>query len=119
MPEIKTAAASDYLQSSADRTHWAEQGLIFETSGDEYDSALKQRYQNVKGTIDITQASLSDDKRGLLIYHTCCTGEPGKLQGREVPSYFLSGSLNSIADRLEIGWHPDYLKLLGEDFSSE
>lgn len=113
--EVKTAAASNYLQSSADRTSWAEQGFIFETSGDEYDSALKQRHQNVKGEIEITQSTLPSGKRGLLLYHKCCNGAPGKLQGREVPSYFLQGSLNAIADRLEIGWHPDYLELLREE----
>ena len=110
--ETKTRAASALLQSSADRTGWADQGLIFEASGVEYDDALKLRHHNMKGEVEITQSSLPDHKRGMLLYHMCCNGVSGKLQGREVPGYFMQGSLNSIADRLEIGWHPDYLGLL-------
>lgn len=110
--EIKTRAASDFLRSSADRTNWADQGTIFENSVAEYDDALKQRHLNLKGEVDLTSAKLPEDERGLLLYHRCCADTPTPLQGRVVPHYFMPGSLNTIANRLEIGWHPNFAQLL-------
>lgn len=115
--EIKTRAASDFLRSSADRTNWAEQGFIFEDSLSEYNDALKQRHFNLKGEVDITSAGLTEDQRGLLLYHRCCNDTPTPLQGRVVPYHFMPGSLNAIADRLEIGWHPSFAQLLKTEFS--
>ena len=114
--ETKTRAASDFLRSSADRTNWAEQGLIFENSAIEYDDAMKQRHHNLKGELDITSSSLADDLRGLLLYHKCCNSEATSLEGREVPSHFMPGTLNAIADRHN---HADSPSAVGVVFSCE
>lgn len=110
--EIKTRAASDFLRASADRTLWAEEGLVFEDSCAQYDDLLKRRHQNLKGELEISHALLPEKKRGLLLYYKCCGDVPIGLQGREVPSHFMPGCYNAIADRLEIGWHPQYSDLL-------
>lgn len=113
--EIKTRAASDFLRASADRTNWADAGIIFEDSALEYDEALKKRYANLKGELGITSADLDDAELGRLLYFRCCRGTAGHIEGKEVPNHFLSGSLNSLADRLEVGWHPDYEEILKKD----
>lgn len=110
--ETTTRAASDYLRSSADRTSWAAEGLIFEDSVDDYNDTLKQRHGHVRGEIDLTHGTLEPPKRGLLVYHKCCQITPVPLQGRVVPVHFMTGSLNDLANRNDIGWHPDYLTLM-------
>jgi len=110
--EMTTRAASDYLRSSADRTSWAAEGLIFEDSVDDYNESLKQRHGHVRGEINLTHGTLEPPKKGLLVYHRCCQTTPIPLQGRVVPIHFLSGTLNDLANRNDIGWHPDYLTLM-------
>lgn len=110
--ETTTRATSDYLRSSADRTSWAAEGLIFEDSVDDYNEALKQRHSHISVEIDLTQSELAPPKRGLLVYHRCCQIAPVPLQGRVVPVYFMTGSLNDLANRKDIGWHPDFLSLI-------
>ena len=110
--ETTTRAASDYLRSSADYTSWAADGLVFKDSVKDYNKTLKQRHSSVRGEIDLTQAALEPPKRGLLVYHRCCQIPPIPLQGRVVPEHFMTGSFNHLADRNEIGWHPNYLTLM-------
>lgn len=113
--ETTTRAASDYLRSSADRTKWAADGLIFEDSVEEYRDTLKQRHGHVRGEVDLTHCTLEPPKRGLLVYHKCCQVTPIPLQGRVVPSHFMTGSLNDLANRNDIGWHPDYQALMQQE----
>lgn len=113
--ETTTRAASDYLRSSADRTRWAADGLIFEDSVEEYRDTLKQRHGHVRGEVDLTHGAMEPPKRGLLVYHKCCQATPIPLQGRVVPHHFMTGSLNDLANRNDIGWHPDYLALMQQE----
>ena len=113
--EMTTRAASDYLRSSADRTSWAAEGLIFEDSVDDYNDSLKQRHGHVRGEINLTHGTLEPPKKGLLVYHRCCQTTPIPLQGRVVPVHFLNGTLNDLANRNDIGWHPDYLTLMKQE----
>lgn len=113
--ETTTRAASDYLRSSADRTSWAADGLIFEDSVDEYHETLKQRHGHVRGEVDLTHGTLEPPKRGLLVYHKCCQATPIPLQGRVLPVHFMTGSLNDLANSEVIGWHPDYVKLMKQE----
>lgn len=113
--ETTTRAASDYLRSSADRTKWAADGLIFENSVEEYRDTLKQRHGHVRGEVDLSHGTMEPPKRGLLVYHKCCQAIPIPLQGRVVPDHFMTGSLNDLANRNDIGWHPDYLALMQQE----
>lgn len=111
----KTRAASDFLRSTGDRTRWAEEGIVFEGSMHDYDSALLRRHQNLKKEVGLSNKSLSEKEQGRLLYVRCCDSAPIALEARVVPEHFLSGSLNALADRREIGWHPDFDKLLDEE----
>lgn len=111
----KTRATSDFLRSTSDRTHWAEAGLVFENSMNDYDSALLRRHQNLKTEVGLAHASLTEKKQGHLLYVKCCNSSNIPLEGRVVPEHFLPGSLNQLSDRREIGWHPDFDKLLDEE----
>ena len=82
---------------------------------DEYDDALRRRHGNIKTELDITQKALKDEERGLLLYTKCCAVDQIPLEGRVVPLHFLPGSLNSLSDRSEIGWHKEFKILLEKD----
>lgn len=110
--EDTTRAASDYLRSSADRTLWAEEGHMFADSIDEYNETLKSRFSYVRGETEILHRDADPIVRGGVLYYKCCQIPPIPLEGSVVPGYFLSGSLNDLANQKEIGWHPDYASLM-------
>jgi hypothetical protein len=51
-----------------------------------------------------------------------CSLVDGALDGRVVPSHFTPGCYHALADRQEVGWHPDYknrLKQASNDSDKE
>ena len=88
---------------------------MFEESMDAYDDGLVRRHHNLRDELGITQKDLSDKERGHLLYLKCCGADSPPLEARVVPNHFMPGSLNSMADRNLIGWHPNYKAVLGEE----
>ena len=104
-------AISNLLQSSADKTHWAEKGLIVNESLTQFDQDLTNQHELKKLEIEDLNANRTPEARGRLLY-TRCVSQTRKLEGRELPGHFVPGSYNDLANRLKLGWHPDFLSLL-------
>jgi hypothetical protein len=109
----RVRAVSDFLRTSADKSTWAELGLVFEGSLSDWDDELVRRHGLISGEI----ADLHPDKlaaiRGRLAYRRCAQLQ-APLDGRAVPGHFVHGCFNSLADIMRLGWHPNYQSLLGE-----
>ena len=104
-------AISAYLQTASDKTDWAEKGLVVNESILEFDRTLLQRYQLQKLEIDDLHESLEPVKQGRLLYNRCVT-TTANLDGREVPTHFVPGCYNALADSLDVGWHPWFASTL-------
>ena len=104
-------AISALLQSSADKTNWAERGLVVSESLVEFDSSLLQRYTMQKIEVEEVHGSLELSAQGRLLYSRCVSKD-ANLEGREVPNHFVTGCYNGLADRLELGWHPNFRTML-------
>ena len=111
---IIVRAIGDFLQSASDKTDWAEKGLVVNDSLLEFDTNLMQQYELKKLEIDELHGDLELAGRGILLYSQC-TSTSANLDGREVPSHFVPGCYNGLADRLELGWHPSFASILDED----
>lgn len=107
-------AVSDYLRSSADKADWAERGEIFSGSLDGWDEDLIKRHRMAKGDVADLHGERSAAVQGRLVYRQCAQHQ-APLEGRVVPSHFVHGSFNDLADRRRLGWHGDYLALLADD----
>lgn len=110
----RVRAVSDFLRSSADKSSWAEAGLIFKEDLKEWDSELVRRHGLVRGEVSDVHGQKEPYVQGRITYRQCARLDP-PLDGRAVPGHFVHGSPNSLAERRKIGWHPDYEKLLGGD----
>jgi hypothetical protein len=106
-------AVSDFLRASADKSAWAEQGLIFEGSLTEWDDFLVGRHNLISGEVSDLHADKDAAFRGRMAYRQCAQVN-APLEGRAVPSHFVPGSFNALADIMRLGWHPDYQTLLSE-----
>ena len=104
-------AVSDFLRASADKSRWAERGLTFEESLDEWDDDLIRRHSAISGEIEDLHSHQPAELCGRLAYRRCSVLEP-PLEGRAVPGHFVHGCFNSLADLQRLGWHPEYASLL-------
>ena len=107
-------AVSDYLRSSGDKADWAERGVIFSGSLDGWDADLVKRHGMAKGDVSDLHGEKPAAVQGRLVYRQCAQHQ-APLEGRVVPSHFVHGSFNDLADRRRLGWHGDYMALLEDD----
>lgn len=112
-PEDRLRAVSDFLRASADKSYWAEKGIIYEESLDDLDGNLIMRHGAIAGMVSDLNNDKSAETRGRLVYRQCIQLEL-PLEGRAVPGHFVHGCLNSLADNVRLGWHPEYVNLLGK-----
>lgn len=104
-------AVSDFLRTSADKADWAERGMIFAGSLDDWDDDLLRSHGLIRGEVEDLHHTRTAEERGRFVYRQCARLEPS-LEGRAVPGHFVNGSYNDLADRQKIGWHVDYKELL-------
>ena len=109
-PDLLTVAIADWLKTNADKTHWADEGMVFAHSFTEFDDALVRRHAIVRDEVEDLMSDKTPQQRGREVYRRCSeTGVP--LEGNEVPDHFVAGSYNCLADESKVGWHPDYATL--------
>jgi hypothetical protein len=107
-------AASDFLRTRSEKTAWAEKGLINKESLTDYRDGLKRLWKAQK--LVLSGAVNDDIERGKCLYGRCLNDAINhRLLGRDVPSFFGSGSLQELANKPIIGWHPQYIELLKGD----
>ena len=109
-------AASDFLRTKAEKTEWAKRGLVTKESFAEYYDGLK-RIWNGKKTMAAYFPVDNEKVKGKIVYTQCCEEAiKHRIQGNDVPNFFGSGSLHTMANEPaqspEIGWHPNYKELL-------
>lgn len=104
-------AVSDFLRTSADKSDWAEGGVIFDESFSDWDDALISRHELISNEVEDEHGDKDEAKRGRMIYRRCAVLQ-APLEGRVVPLHFVHGSYNNLANDMELGWHPDYERIL-------
>lgn len=100
-------AVNDFLRSAVDRTTWSERGDVIESSFGEFEDGLERAWKSQKTRVEIEQKAAVEEDRGRLLYANC-SGLQVRLQGMDVPAYFVPGSFHTLADTLRVGWHPRY-----------
>jgi hypothetical protein len=111
--EDHVRAVSDFLRTSADKSIWAESGLVFEGSLREWDDDLVRRHGLICSEISDIYSARDASFKGRQSYRRCAQLQ-APLDGRVVPGHFVHGCFNALADTMRLGWHPDYQSLLGE-----
>lgn len=108
--DLMVTAVSDFLRSEADKVDWADEGTIVGDSLNELDDAMERVHILVCDEIADTMAAETEQKRGRTIYRRCSQSKI-PLEGRELPTHFIPGAYNSLADCRRVGWHPNHKDL--------
>jgi hypothetical protein len=109
--EAKLRAANDYLRASIDRTVWATKGLVHRSSFNEFEDVLTRQWRAKKEIVSIQSKGQPPDICGRLLFSECSLLQ-SPLEGRSVPPYFTPGCYHALADRLAVGWHPEFKTVL-------
>ncbi|MCA1050988.1 hypothetical protein LCM14_14315 [Priestia aryabhattai] len=112
--EDKYSAVNDFLRAGIDRSYWAENSLVHESSFDEFEDSLTREWSNSNEEIEIMHTDKSEIVRGKLLYLKCKRLEK-HLEGLEVPDHFVPGCFHALSDERVIGWHPNYKTQLERD----
>lgn len=110
----KIEAINDFLRASIDRTIWADNGDISFQSMQTYEEKLIRSWNLERKIIMIEKKNELPEEQGKLVYYKCQQNQI-EMQSVSVPEFFQNGCYHSLADELEVGWHPHYLeKIKGE-----
>ena len=104
------SAITDFLSASANRAEWGRQGLVHESSFDDLNSALTNRWRNHR--IAARARNHADPLHHGQSLYADCMGNQMLIEGMDPPDGFIRGCFQTLADDSTIGWHPDYQKLL-------
>lgn len=111
--EQQLRAASDLMRTSGDKVKWADQGLVFDGTFEDWEDTLLRKHDATLSEVQETYAEKPEDAQGRVVYSRCAAMDL-PLDGRAVPGHFTHGSFNDLADRRRLGWHPNHLNLLNE-----
>jgi hypothetical protein len=108
-------AIRDYYRASTQRSKWARETLLLDGEAARYDAKLRDRWER-RFDADCTNLSHEDDlekqRVGQKIFHWA---HQEQIEFRNVvETWITSGSFQGLADRLEIGWHPEYVTHLNK-----
>ncbi|WP_163012936.1 ABC-three component system protein [Burkholderia stabilis] len=107
-------AASDLMRTSGDKVKWAEAGFIYEDTFKDWEDSLLRRHAAFAGEVKDLHSDKPEAVRGRLVYGRCSVLEV-PIGSRTVPDYFTHGAFNDLADKRELGWHPEYKAILDEE----
>lgn len=112
--EQQIRAVSDYLRASADKTSWAEAGMVFPNAFQDWEAALLGQHAAIKNEVSIVNRDLDAKSRGQLLFSKCSQVKRA-LDGREVADHFIHGSFQDLSERKVLGWHDDFIALLEKE----
>ena len=105
-------AVGNYLSARAHAVRYVREGTINQTSLADYANELHTLWLNLKKKWELQSTARSDVHFGKSLLNDCSL-QKTKLQGGDAPTFFMCGCFHELADRLEIGWHPKFVELLG------
>ncbi len=108
--DLLVTAVSDFLRAKADKVQWADEGRVLVDSFVDFDAQLIREHKIVRDEIEDVQAAIETAARGRALYRRC-TGTVLPLEGQTLPSHFVAGAYNHLADSRHVGWHPQYVTL--------
>jgi len=114
----KVEAINDYLRAAIDRTHWADGGYVSMRSLTAYNAELVRTWNLFKRMVLLEKKEDVPEEQGRLIYYKCQEKEIN-MDAMSVPQFFKNGCYHSLANSLDIGWHPKYKEMIKEKSKDE
>ena len=112
--EETIATVHDYYRAYEQRSRWARENLLLDGEADRYDRVLRDAWHRrfLACTVDVTEGCDDGTKKaqGKKVFRWAREYQKPLRNRDEI--WLSSGSLQMLADKVRIGWHPDYKTLL-------
>jgi len=108
-------AVHDHNRAFAQRARWMREDLLLTGELDTYDARLKQEWERVflPDTEDAPALTgNAAESRGRDVHRTCGDLVVEPIRPKVTAPYVMRGSLQLLAHRQAIGWHPDWASLM-------
>lgn len=115
-PAMTEQAILNYFRAFEQRTKWASDGLLQPGELSAYDRRLKELWAEHKSFVELNSLmeSTKDNRRfSAALYQKCLQDGIVPIRKEFSETYVAKGSYQILSDKLRIGWHPDYLSILG------
>lgn len=111
-------AIINYFRAFEQRTKWTLDGLLEPGELKRYDKLLSEKWDEHKSFIEFNNSlntSPITDKRKIsgLLYQKCTMDGIVHIRKNFTGEYVSKGSYHILSDDFKIGWHPDYVTILG------
>lgn len=114
-------AISDYFKAFNQRTKWVEDGNLDLRHIEEYEKTLKDEWERLflevkedLGDLPQHEDSLKGGKR---VFNDLQKRTDLNIKEKCTEAYVMRGTFHILANKLDIGWHPDFRERLKELFS--
>lgn len=109
------SAIRDFIRSSIEKLRLSKEGSITDDDWKAFQAALCSRWEKIRARIIRLKKDHPPDDVGFEILTETTENYRERLAGSETDQVYLtSGTYHLLADLLEVGWHPEYAKLIEE-----
>ncbi len=115
---IVRRSTQDYYRAFAQRSKWARENLLLDLELSKYDASLKDKWER-KFDAELTTKPISTEtEKNDMGRDLCLWASQQSIPLRNiVEAWITSGSFQGLADRLQIGWHPEYKTIFAKELS--
>jgi hypothetical protein len=110
-------AIVNYFRAFEQRNKWATDGLLKPGELGGYDRRLQEQWVEHRSFLELNcEIESEQDKRrySAALYQSCLQKGVVPIRKDFLAYYVSKGSYHILAEQLKIGWHPDYLAMLGD-----
>ncbi len=114
--DVKDLAVRHYYRAYAQRGRWAREIDDLDEDVKAYEQTLTDEWETEYVALKVRAPSDAEARAGEGLRFAMSFGSNTRAQLRGVDEHVLCrGTLHGLADRLTIGWHPDYRELTAAD----
>ncbi len=111
-------AIINYYRAFEQRSRWSRENLVKPGELKKYLNRLKDEWENQSSLVEMAH-DFSQEKgkvsSGQQLYTICQSDSAIPIRPEFKSTYVARGSYHTLSDKKDIGWHPDYIKLLDSE----
>ena len=108
-------AIINYYRAFEQRSRWSRENLVKPGELKKYFNRLKDEWENQYSLVEMAYDLSQDQQKtalGVKLYTVCQGDRALPIRPEFKSAYVARGSYHTLTDKNDIGWHPDYIKIL-------
>lgn len=111
-------AVIDFISAEVNRLHWIETEVLDEDVASDFESKLIRFWRGKAKLIELSNNGLGEENLGQMLFQECMIRKE-TIRNMDLPSSTIPGTYHTLADALDIGWHPKWDKIFPKKEENE